>query len=131
MTDLPAAFLTAAKDALGPKGWSEETSDLDAAASPWRGTYQGHTPFLAKPASTEEGDKPRASRNATADASGRPSIAVLPFVNLSEVAGMGYFGDGLAEEILNLLAKLDELSVAARTSSFYFKEICRELAFCS
>lgn len=53
---------------------------------------------------------------------GRPSIAVLPFVNFSEVTDMDYFGDGLAEEILNLLSKLNELNVAARTSSFYFKD---------
>ena len=51
----------------------------------------------------------------------RPSIAVMPFVNMSSSSEGGYFGDGLAEEILNLLAKLDELDVAARTSSFYFK----------
>ncbi len=49
------------------------------------------------------------------------SIAVLPFVNLSGAEEVEYFGDGLAEEILNLLAQLDELSVAARTSSFYYK----------
>ncbi len=49
------------------------------------------------------------------------SIAVMPFVNMSDVADMEYLGDGLAEEILNLLAKLNELNVAARTSSFYFK----------
>ncbi len=53
---------------------------------------------------------------------GRPSIAVLPFLNMSDVANMGHFGDGLAEEILNLLSKIDELNVAARTSSFYFKD---------
>lgn len=52
---------------------------------------------------------------------GRPSIAVMPFVNISDSPEMEYFGDGMAEEILNLLAKLDELNVAARTSSFYFK----------
>jgi TolB-like protein/Tfp pilus assembly protein PilF len=40
---------------------------------------------------------------------------------MSDVADMEYLGDGLAEEILNLLAKLGELNVAARTSSFYFK----------
>lgn len=51
----------------------------------------------------------------------RASIAVMPFVNMSDVADMEYLGDGLAEEILNLLAQLDELNVAARTSSFYFK----------
>ena len=50
------------------------------------------------------------------------SIAVLPFVNLSDDAELEYLGDGLAEEILNLLAKLNELNVAARTSSFYFKD---------
>lgn len=49
------------------------------------------------------------------------SIAVLPFVNLSEQSDLEYLGDGLAEEILNLLARLNELNVAARTSSFYFK----------
>ena len=52
----------------------------------------------------------------------RPSIAVMPFVNMSQDVDMEYFGDGLAEEILNLLAKLNELDVAARTSSFYFKD---------
>lgn len=50
------------------------------------------------------------------------SIAVMPFVNLSEAQDMEYLGDGLAEEILNLLARLTELNVAARTSSFYFKD---------
>jgi TolB-like protein/cytochrome c-type biogenesis protein CcmH/NrfG len=50
------------------------------------------------------------------------SIAVMPFVAMSDLADVDYFGEGLAEEILNLLAKLDELQVAARTSSFYFKD---------
>ena len=49
------------------------------------------------------------------------SIAVLPFVNMSEDAGNEYFADGLAEELLNLLAKIPELRVAARTSAFKFK----------
>lgn len=61
-------------------------------------------------------------RQRTAEHSGRPSIAVLPFLNFSDIPDMEHFGDGLAEEILNLLAKLDELNVAARTSSFYFKD---------
>lgn len=52
---------------------------------------------------------------------GRASIAVMPFVNMGEARQMEYLGDGLAEEILNLLAKLNELDVAARTSSFFFK----------
>lgn len=50
-----------------------------------------------------------------------PSIAVLPFVNMSEDQSQEYFSDGLAEELLNDLAKIKELRVAARTSSFQFK----------
>jgi len=49
------------------------------------------------------------------------SIAVLPFVNMSGDAGNEYFADGLSEELLNLLVKLPELRVAARTSAFKFK----------
>ena len=49
------------------------------------------------------------------------SIAVLPFVNMSNDAENEYFCDGLAEELLNALAKIKELNVAARTSSFSFK----------
>ena len=50
-----------------------------------------------------------------------PSIAVLPFVNLSADPNNEYFSDGLSDEILNSLAQLRGLKVAARTSSFAFK----------
>ena len=49
------------------------------------------------------------------------SIAVLPFVNLSADPEQEYFSDGISEELLNLFAKIPELRVAARTSSFQFK----------
>jgi TolB-like protein/Flp pilus assembly protein TadD len=49
------------------------------------------------------------------------SIAVLPFVNMSDDKGNEYFSDGISEEILNALAKVKELKVAGRTSSFAFK----------
>jgi TolB-like protein len=49
------------------------------------------------------------------------SIAVLPFVNMSDDESNEYFSDGISEELLNLLAKIPELQVAARTSSFSFK----------
>jgi TolB-like protein len=52
----------------------------------------------------------------------RHSIAVLPFVNLSGDASQDYFSDGLTEELLNSLAEINELQVAARTSSFSFKD---------
>jgi TolB-like protein/Flp pilus assembly protein TadD len=51
----------------------------------------------------------------------KPSIAVLPFANLSNDAENEYFCDGLAEELLNALAKIEDLKVAARTSAFSFK----------
>ena len=50
------------------------------------------------------------------------SIAVLPFVNMSDDSANEYFSDGLSEELLNLLAKIPELRVAARTSSFSFRD---------
>ena len=51
----------------------------------------------------------------------RNSIAVLPFTNLSADPENEYFCDGLAEELLNALAKIEDLKVAARTSSFSFR----------
>ena len=63
-----------------------------------------------------------------------PSIAVLPLVNMSSDKEQDYFSDGLSEELLNLLAQVPGLQVAARTSAFAFKgrnvkigEIGREL----
>jgi TolB-like protein len=61
---------------------------------------------------------------AAADGQGatpQKSIAVLPFADMSEKKDQEYFADGMAEEILDLLAKLPELRVIGRTSSFQFK----------
>ncbi len=49
------------------------------------------------------------------------TIAVLPFVNMSTSADNEYFSDGMTEEIINALAKIKELKVTSRTSSFFFK----------
>jgi len=54
-------------------------------------------------------------------ASAPPSLAVLPFVNMSSDPEQEYFSDGLSEELLNQLAKIPELRVIGRTSSFAFK----------
>jgi serine/threonine-protein kinase len=50
-----------------------------------------------------------------------PSIAVLPFANMSADDDQDYFSDGLAEEIINLLAHVPGLKVIARTSAFAFR----------
>lgn len=55
------------------------------------------------------------------------SIAVLPFVDMSPKGDQEYFSDGLAEELLNVLAKENNLKVAGRTSSFKFKGLNDDL----
>jgi TolB-like protein/class 3 adenylate cyclase/AraC-like DNA-binding protein/Tfp pilus assembly protein PilF len=51
----------------------------------------------------------------------RKSVAVMPFVNMSADADNEYFSDGMTEEIINALSKIESLKVTSRTSSFYFK----------
>ena len=51
----------------------------------------------------------------------RESVAVLPFVNMSPDPESEFFADGITEEIINALSQIDQLHVAARTSSFFFK----------
>ena len=63
---------------------------------------------------------PVAARQAPAQA--KNSIAVLAFANFDGNTESGYFASGLAEEILNLLAAIKEIQVAARTSSFRFRD---------
>ncbi len=69
-----------------------------------------------------------------ASAISEKSIAVLPFADMSEKKDQEFFADGMTEEIIDLLAKVPDLRVPARTSSFYFKgkpmkipDIAREL----
>ncbi len=71
-----------------------------------------------------------AAQSASAPAFSPPphSIAVLPFANMSGDKEQDYFSDGLSEELLNALARINELQVVARTSSFYFKGEHADLA---
>ena len=78
--------------------------------------------FIGQPA-VRDGKPASAAANATPAPMTAPqkSIAVLPFVNMSADKDNEYFSDGVSEEILNALAKVDGLKVAGRTSSFQFK----------
>jgi TolB-like protein/DNA-binding winged helix-turn-helix (wHTH) protein len=66
--------------------------------------------------------RPRADGTRTASLPQGPSIAVLPFANLSADKENEYFSDGLTEELVNKLAAIRGLKVVARTSSFRFKD---------
>src|SRR5207237_5379444 len=59
---------------------------------------------------------------ATPTVADKNSSAVLPFANMSGKAGEDYFSDGMTEELLNVLAKVPQLKVVARTSVFQFKD---------
>ena len=80
-----------------------------------------HIPRTIAPQGNEVRAVTPGSVSAPASASSSPSIAVLPFRNLSADPENEYFSDGITEELLNSLAQLRGLKVAARTSSFAFK----------
>jgi len=67
---------------------------------------------------------PEASANPTDEPKqdSEKSIAILPFVNMSNDPEQKYFCEGLSEELINVLSQLDKFKVASRTSSFSFKE---------
>jgi TolB-like protein/Tfp pilus assembly protein PilF len=71
-------------------------------------------------------ERPQAPVRPAAPASQQPnmpekSVAVLPFIDMSEKKDQEYFSDGLSEELIGLLSKVPDLKVSGRTSSFYFK----------
>jgi len=94
----------------------------------WESRFQSddvlQVPAEAEPVDLQSNTQPDPGVSAETPATQQQytnSIAVLPFVNMSADTGNEYFSDGLSEELLNLLAKIPALKVAARTSSFYFK----------
>jgi TolB-like protein/Flp pilus assembly protein TadD len=95
-------FVAAAVMALGAVAYF-------AIQKPWISTAAVSSPTVAAGASPEVFNPPQ------------HSIAVLPFVNMSGDKEQQYFSDGLTEEILNSLSQINQLQVAARTSSFSFQ----------
>jgi TolB-like protein len=79
------------------------------------------TAQIAAPVETTAKAEPEQTASQETPAKSNNSIAVLPFVNMSADPDQEYFSDGISEEILNALAKVKELKVAGRTSSFAFK----------
>ncbi|QKK03064.1 MAG: tetratricopeptide repeat protein [Pseudomonadota bacterium] len=71
--------------------------------------------------SVPEGGAPTASDMPQSDEPDQASIAVLPFADLSPEGNQQYFSDGIAEEILNVLSRIESLNVTSRTSAFAFK----------
>ena len=80
--------------------------------------FRGQPAFRQEPAPAPAAAASIAAASPKVDAT---SIAVLPFVDMSQAKDQEYFSDGLSEELLNLLAQLPQLRVIARTSSFSFK----------
>ena len=78
--------------------------------------WYSRAPGLSPMASTE-----LALPGALLHAPSQKSIAVLPFVDMSELKDQEYFSDGLSEDLIGLLTRIPDLRVPARTSSFYFK----------
>ena len=77
-------------------------------------------PAMAKPAEPVE-PKPEEKAPARPALPDKPSIAVLPFANMSGDAEQEYFADGISEDVITALSKLSQLFVIARNSSFTFK----------
>jgi len=81
---------------------------------------------------TDASDRTQTQQTAAAETSGslprQKSIAVLPFINLSDDKENEYFSDGISEELLNVLVRVKDLRVPSRTSSFTFKGSTLKLA---
>ena len=88
----------------------------------WRDSKTEHSAASAANAAGQAAKSDAGKSATTAPAPPAASIAVLAFSDLSAEGNQAYFSDGIAEEILNVLAHVDGLKVASRTSSFQFRK---------
>ena len=87
----------------------------------WKSNSELASPKQLVEEITESIEKPNQSTKTNATPVSDASIAVLPFVDMSQNQDQEYFADGISEEILNVLAKVKNLKVTSRSSSFSFK----------
>ncbi len=137
--DASGASATYARSASGP--WAAAAApargSTGARRGPWIGVAAAALVAIAGLgyiATRAHGPTRSASDSRAVAAAPEHSIAVLPLMDLSPSRDQEYFSDGISEELLNLLAKVPQLQVTARTSSFSFKgkgvaipEIARQL----
>jgi TolB-like protein/Flp pilus assembly protein TadD len=133
----PFALIFAWAFEMTPEGIRREKDvDRDESITPKTGQKLNHTAliilaiavgFLLFDKFMLQPDPATDSEPVAAAPDEKPSIAVLPFVNMSGDEDNEYFSDGLSEELLNLLAKIPQLHVAGRTSSFKFKDTNEDL----
>jgi TolB-like protein/Flp pilus assembly protein TadD len=132
----PFAVIFAWAFEMTPEGIKREKDvDRDASITPATGQKLNRTAMIILVVAVgfllldkfvlQLGQNPEPATEVVAET--KPSIAVLPFVNMSADKDNEYFSDGLSEELLNLLAKIPRLHVAGRTSSFQFKNTSEDL----
>ena len=129
--DVPAALdalvmrLLAKKPNERPQSADEVLAALDSGATTSVASRRPRTRWLLTAAAALaviiSGAVLASRRSAQPDATVGASIAVLPFVNMSGDSHDDYLGDGLSEELIDALSKLERLKVAARASSFAFR----------
>ena len=101
-------------------GGAQSLKNIARPVHVWRWSPDGASAAPARPSAVEPAEMARML-------AGKPSVAVLPFRNLSGDPEQDYFTDGVTEDIITALARFHELRVAARSSSFAFKADTRDI----
>ena len=118
-----------AKEEKSSQNWYQRSADTIRTTSYWLlgivavlALFQGFRDTSIEPVEPRVEENPPGELMVMPAVYSQTSIAVLPFVDLSDDQAHNYLGDGVAEEVINLLTGMDGLKIAARTSSFAFRE---------
>jgi adenylate cyclase len=116
--------LNAARSAIGDSGREQRLIKT----LPRKGfRFVGHVREARLHTGTAAADRPSEPARLSLALPDKPSIAVLPFQNIGGDPEQEYFADGIAEDVLTTLSKIQELMVIARNSSFVFKGQARDI----